>query len=239
MLINSIHSHSAGPRSTAPPGEPPPSPPASDPVAARAKIDSALKLLQETRGENFELQDIYTEADSRISGEKSHIASIKFDRGTRDVSQHGNALREKADGATRTLGSGLDEYEVVVGNTARLKDLVSGARADLAGTHTKADWNLKEALNDFLFVEEQTVRGLNMSLNRSRHLLGKELDPYITEVEEDAPGRDVGRFADDIEELWALAHRQLGAGPVYSRSAERSFAGAEKYLLRARDSLFR
>jgi hypothetical protein len=216
---------------------PEPTDPVPDPAAAKLKIEAALELLGPARHDNQELLEIYEEAQAGLEGYEPDLRAIKFDRGSRDVSSHGTALREKASHSSEVLGEGSDELSSVKQKTPQMQSLVEGALADLAGGNTKAARRLGSALNDLLFVQDGTLLGLDMALNRSSHLLGEELDPFLVEVEEDAPGRDVGRFADDIEEIWLLTGQQLKAGPVYSRSAERHFESADTNLVRALEEL--
>ncbi|MBI3928490.1 MAG: hypothetical protein HY319_23310 [Armatimonadetes bacterium] len=44
----------------------------------------------------------------------------------------------------------------------------------------------------------------------SQETLGEGLSAYLTEVEEDAPGRDVGRFADRSASASSWAGRRSG-----------------------------
>jgi hypothetical protein len=125
----------------------------------------------------------------------------------------------------------------VKGNTAQMITLIEGAKEDLGNSNRTATWRLNSAFNDLNFVEDSALPGINRSYHRTSRLLTEDLDPYLTEVEEDEPGRDVGRFADDIGEIWAAADEELRVGPIYNRSAERSYSSAEVYLTKAREAL--
>ena len=206
-------------------------------AAARQKIHLALHLLTEARGENSELTDIYQGAADALGGAEQHIKAIEFDRPSRDVSAHGKALREKAGGADARLHEGDDELATVNGHTDRMMELVEGAKADLGDSHRTARWRLDSAFNDLNHVKDSNLPGMNRAVSGTSHLLNEELNPYLTEVEEDVPGRDVGRFADDIENIWGRARNRVRSGPVYVNSTERSYLSAEGYLNKALEAL--
>lgn len=211
--------------------------PLSGSDAARQKINRALELLQEAKAENSELTDIYEAAGEALLGPDDHIKAIEFDRPSKDVSAHGTALREQADGADGIVHQADDEVAVVNSHTATMLSLVDGAKADLGDSNRTATWRLNSAWNDLNFVSESNLPGINRAVDYTSRLLKEDLDPYLTEVEEDEPGRDVGRFADDIEEIWNTARGEVRSGPIYVRSAGRNFVSAEAFLNKALEAL--
>jgi hypothetical protein len=205
--------------------------------AARQKIDRALNLLTKARADNSSLTDVFEKAHQELEGFEPHVKAIEFDRNDRDVSSHGTALREQAAEADGQADVGKPRQASLETNAEQIANLIDGAMADLGESNSRASYRLSSAKNDIDFARESTIPVTGVSLRIGSRILTEDLDPYLVEVEEDAPGRDVGRFADDIEDLWKNADSRFQSGPIYVDSAERSFVSAKGYLEAARDSL--
>ena len=205
--------------------------------AARQKINRALQLLSQTKEDNTELADVFESSAELFHGYEPHVKAIDFDRPSKDVSHHGTALREKADGATGSISEGNDELRDLTSTTSQILALVEGAKNDIKDSNTTALWRLESAENDLSYVNDSNIPGLKRASRISKRLLNEDLPPYLAEVEADEPGRDVGRFADDIQEIWQRAHQEVRRAPIYSRSNARQFFSAEHFLLRAKDAL--
>jgi hypothetical protein len=205
--------------------------------AARQKIDRALNLLSTARADNASLTDVFEKAHHELEGFEPHVKAIEFDRHDRDVSEHGTALRQQAEEADEQIGIGQPRQHSLETNAQQISQLIDGAMTDLGSSNSSARYRLTSAKNDIEFARESTIPVTGTNLRVGSRILSEDLDPYLVEVEEDAPGRDVGRFADDIEDLWRDADSRLLSGHIYVDSAERSFTSAKSYLEAARDSL--
>ncbi|MBI3929155.1 MAG: hypothetical protein HY319_26660 [Armatimonadetes bacterium] len=204
---------------------------------ARQKVEQALTLVGEARQENGALPDVFEEARAGLAGYEPHLQAIKFDRPDRDVSDHGRSLRQQAASASQDIQEGQPGQDRLEDLSAQVADLIDGAIQDLGGGNSTARWRLTSAKNDVGFALESSIPVTGISLRHASKAITESLDPYLVEVEEDAPGRDVGRFAEDIEELWLTAEEHLQVGPIYVRSTERSLESAQAYLELARQAL--
>lgn len=208
-----------------------------DSSAARQKIEQALQLLGTARQENSGLNDVFEKASAELAGYESHVKAIEFDRPTRDVSAHGTALRAQTAESEAEIGAGRPKQESVASLAEQIDVLIDGALADVGDSNNRAKYRLDSAKRDMKFARENNIPYTGYSLKHPSRILTQDLDPYLTEVEEDAPGRDVGRFADDIQDMFKNADVQLKSGPIYVDSTERSFGEIKKELEAARSSL--
>ncbi len=205
--------------------------------AARQKINQALQLLGTAREENTGLTDVFEAASAELAGFEDHVKAIEFDRPTRDVSAHGTALRGKTQEADADITAGKPGQESVVSLAEQIDVLIDGALADVGDGNRQAKYRLDAAKRDMDFAQENNIPFTGYALTHSSRILTQDLDPYLTEVEEDSPGRDVGRFADDIEEMFKDADVRLKSAPIYIDSTERSFSEIKKELEAARSAL--
>jgi hypothetical protein len=205
--------------------------------AARPKIDQALRLVSPARQDNASLKDVFKSAQKELEDYQGSVRAIKFDRPDKDVSAQGTALRGKAERADQQIDEGEPEQMTLEAAAKEMEELIDGALADLGKSNYRASEHLKSARNDLDFARDSTISTTGVSLAVASRILTSDLDPYLAEVEADAPGRDVGRFADDIEKMWQTAGSHLTNGPIYADSTERSLEKIMRHLESARASL--
>ena len=206
-------------------------------LTPKQKIEQAIFILQNAEGGNQKVADTFVAASKELEGAEPHMKAIKFDRPSIDVSEHGTELREQADSASDTLQTGANGMTALSSGTVQSKSLIESAIKELKGRNSRAAWRLESAFNDVSFLEKSTVPVIRHLLNFPTTELGEELDPYLAEVEADEPGRDVGHFADDIQNIWNSASKKTLSGPIYTRSATRSIKSALGYLELAKTTL--
>lgn len=206
-------------------------------AAARAKIDQAMRLLAPARQDNATIKDVFQSARKVMDGAEPHIKAIEFDRPSKDVSGHGTALREQASQTDQRVETGKPDQSSLEMSAAQMEILIDGALADLGKSNYRASEELKTAKDDLDFAQGNSISTTGNSLRLASKVLTGDLDPYLTEVEADEPGRDVGRFADDIARLWQKAGRHLSDGPIYADSTERSLEKVKRSLESARSAL--
>jgi hypothetical protein len=201
------------------------------------KIDRALQLLAVAQESNSGLTDVFERSGLKLEGHESHLKAIEFDRPTRDVSAHGTALRQQADGASQELQQGEPKQDSLESLAEQVSTLIESALEDVEGKNYQAASNLREAQFGMDFALDSTIPVQRNSLKFANKTLVQDLDPYLTEVEEDEPGRDVGRFADDIADMWKSAESRIASAPIYIDSTHRSFESTAEQLKAAREAL--
>lgn len=207
------------------------------PRGALEQVNTALDAIQQALGSNQTTTAHTAEARSLLEGYESHVQAIEFDRGSRDVSGHARALRAQADDS-RSHGAQASESHTGASQAVeRSQAAVEQAMEEVPEGNYLARSRLLSAFNDLNFAKENGVDVQAAALRKADRALGERLNPYLTEVEADEPGRDVGRFADDIEELWLQGDSNYRTAEVYGRSLVRTLSSAQAYLEAARDAL--
>ncbi|MGE0487930.1 MAG: hypothetical protein AB7S38_01815 [Vulcanimicrobiota bacterium] len=201
----------------------------------RQAVERALSHLAEARQFNDRTTEESDQASRAVDGYRPALRAIEFDRNDRDVSEHGRTIR-------RIAGQAADRGEVAAAAQARSESLLAqldeALEEALAATqgNTRVQSRLLSARHDILFAID-SCHTIEVCLHHGTSALGDRLDPYLNEVEEDMPGRDVGRFAESIEELLLDGRQRLGSGKLFGQSVARSLLSAEQYLVAARDAL--
>ncbi|MCA9792482.1 MAG: hypothetical protein KC910_11825 [Candidatus Eremiobacteraeota bacterium] len=201
----------------------------------RQAVERALSYLAEARGYNDRTTEESARANQAVDGFGPALKAIEFDRNDRDFSQQGRLIRSIAHGAA-------DRGEVAAAAQARsetlLAQLEEAVEEALAATqdNSRVQSRLLSARHDILFAIDN-ANTIEVCLHHGTSALSEGLEPYLVEVEEDAPGRDVGRFAHSIEELLLDGKSRLGTSEIYAKSVTRSLLSAERYLVAARDAL--
>ena len=96
---------------------------------------------------------------------------------------------------------------------------------------------LEAAARDTKFLNENSLPHLTVSLKLAHRQSQEEVSPYLTEVQEDAPGRDVGRFAEDIGQLFADSRANYRQGDLGGKYVQQDLAQIKADLQAARDKM--
>ncbi len=176
-------------------------------------------------------------AAQALDGYAGHTRAIEFDRPDRDVSEHGRALRSQADRAWSENDAARQDLQGLSATTERLKQHVADALASCPPNKPKARQYLESAQADVDLMRERTLRDAQVTVRYGETAVRTELAPYLTEVEEDAPGRDVGRFADDLDHWLGEAHLSFRQGVLQSGWLSNDLAGVKARLEAARKNL--
>ena len=181
--------------------------------SARTAVTQALQAVAEARTHQQPARTHCEAGQLALDGYEGHVRAIKFDRPDRDVSEHGRALRgqsQQADGESRQSqeqGEELGKLNDVI------EERILTAISNTPGSNRTARAALDDASRDQQMMETHSLPSLRRGLAGATRALGSDLPPYLTEVEADAPGRDVGRFASDLQDL-------LGEGSSDLRQAQ-------------------
>lgn len=81
------------------------------------------------------------------------------------------------------------------------------------------------------------VSAFSVTFRQAHRQSQQELSPHLNEVLEDQPGRDVGRFADDIGELFADSQAHFRQGDVSGKFVGEDLATIQVSLQKAREKL--
>lgn len=161
-------------------------------------LDQALAEIAQGTTTAADLKPRFQAAEKDLEGYGDHTRAIEFDRPDKDVSDHGRALRAQADGAWAETNVAHQDLVSITGNAGRIKQHMADALASCPPNKPKVKQYIESAQTDIDRLQQRTLRDATVTVRLTEKALRTELSPYLTEVEEDAPGRDVGRHADDI-----------------------------------------
>ena len=181
------------------------------PLTARQAIDQALEAVDAARAHQGPCKNAAGAAATALDGCEEDITAIKFDRPERDVSANGRAIRTRGGKSLVHEREAKGHQDAIGSETVRIDDGIKQALVGV-GLTSKARFQLEEATRDLDFMKSHDIKALESDLRIGARNIGPELDPFLREVESDAPGRDVGRFAEDIK-------RQVGDGNLNFREA--------------------
>lgn len=203
---------------------------------AESSIDQALASLETARTHNAVTEEQGREGSAELDNTAAELRTIKFDRHTHDVSGSGRALRGMCDGAVEHAGAAGESQALTVSAVEELEGHIEQALAQ-APDRSRARSYLSRAQRDLELMKEHGLDTTSRSIEASKKVLGEIIDPYLVEVEEDAPGRDVGRYADDLREILSNGRSNLGMVGISADYVERDLAEIEESLRRAREAL--
>ncbi|MBI3926843.1 MAG: hypothetical protein HY319_15005 [Armatimonadetes bacterium] len=206
---------------------------------ALAAVDAALAALSSVRTHNDEADRAGQEALAALDGYEPHVRTIEFDRPDRDVSAEGRALRSKSEGSAALSEEGAVHGLETAHDVSQVGESVDRALAAVDSNHWRARQALQQAAAEVGFLNRYSLPGLTEGFALSQETLGAGLSPYLTEVEEDAPGRDVGRFADKIGGRFELGADQIRHSQVSVLLVEDGSDKLQEYLDTARADLAR
>lgn len=200
-------------------------------------IDLALAEVAQGQTTNADVKPRLEAASKDIEGYGTHTRAIEFDRPDRDVSEHGRALRAQADGAWAENDVAQQDLVSISGNAERIKQHLADALASCPANKPKAREWLESAGPDLERLQQRTLRDLQTTVRLSEKAIRTELSPYLTEVEEDSPGRDVGRFADDLNHWLGEASTGFRLGAKQSVWVDDDFGQLVRRLQWAKKNL--
>jgi len=173
-------------------------------------LNAALAEIAQGTTTAADLKPRFQAAQKDLEGYEVHTKAIDFDRPDKDVSDHGRALRAQADGAWAEVNVAHQDLVSITGNAERIQQHMKDALAACPPNKPKAKQYIESAQTDIDRLQKRTLRDATVTTRLTEKALRTEVSPYLTEVEEDAPGRDVGRHADNI-------HHWLSEGVTGSR----------------------
>ncbi len=176
-------------------------------------------------------------AGQALDGYAGHTRAIEFDRPDRDVSEHGRALRGQSDRAWDENEAVRLEVQTLTGTADRLKQHVADALGSCPASKPKARQYLEMAQADLQLIQDNALRDAQRGVKYSEKAVRTELSPYLTEVEEDGPGRDVGRFADDLNHWLSEASLSFRHGGLCSDWLVKDLSEVKTRLEAARKNL--
>jgi len=212
--------------------------------AAKTLIQQAMDSLNASRPDLTSAQQNGTEAEEKVLTMTPHIKSINLDyvlpSGGKDVSADGEAVRAIAG-------------DTAAEATAAEKDIKAAAE-DVAGVEK----NIDDALAHLEEVKgDRSVYGAKYELNTSKDWLewtttdigragkylelGKgsinEMNPFLDIIEQDTEESDVGRFADDLQELQKETRGRMMDASITAKFANENIDNINGYLTKALNHL--
>lgn len=203
----------------------------------KTHVLTALDRLDRCQNDTAQARADAVAAKTQLDGYEGDVRAIKFDRPDRDVSVNGDHLRAKTDGCAGPSSHGLEVSNSVKEGGLALAAHIDDALKSLTPSQSSARSNLETAARDARSLNENTMGYLTVSLKRAHRESQEELSPYLTEVQEDAPGRDVGRFADDIGALFSDAIADYREGDLGGKFVSEDLTRIRANLVAARDKL--
>ena len=204
---------------------------------ARAVVERALARIERGLQESQQTRDDARAANSALDGYQPEVRAIEFDRPDRNVSAHGRALQGKVEISSEPANRGLQTSQELQAGGGEIRESIDQALAALTSAEAGARSSLTRAQADTKLMNENSLPHLSLSFRQAHRQSQQELSPYLTEVVEDQPGRDVGRFADDIGELFADAQAHFRQGDLSGKFVAEDLATIQVSLQRAREKL--
>jgi len=204
---------------------------------AKTEVNQALDRIESCLGDTARARADALASKTALEGYEADVKAIKFDRPDRDVSAHGVNLKAKTEAGAPTSAQALQLANGVKAGGVTIKEHIDNALKSLTPADAGARRFLETAQREAEFLNESSVPHLAVSLKHAHRQSQEDLSPYLTEVIEDAPGRDVGRFSDDIKALFSdsvLNYRQGELGGKYVAS---DLDKLKSSLLTAREKL--
>lgn len=204
---------------------------------AKAEVNQALDRIEACLSDTARARTDALLSKSAMEGYEADVRAIKFDRPDKDVSAHGHNLKAKTEAGAPTSAQALQLANGVRTGGETIKQHIDQALKSLTPADASARRALETAKSDAQFLNESSLPKFAVSLRHAHRQSQEELSPYLTEVIEDAPGRDVGRFSDDIKALFSdsiLNYRQGELGGKYVAS---DLDKVKSSLVAARDKL--
>lgn len=204
---------------------------------AKTHVLTALDRVDRCQNDTAQARADAMAAKGQLDGYEGDVRAIKFDRPDRDVSGNGHNLRSKTDHCAGPSSHGLEMSGLVKDGGLALAADIDAALKSLTTSQSATRYHLESAARDAKTLNESTMTHLSGSLKRAHRESQDELSPYLTEVQEDAPGRDVGRFADDIGALFADAIADYRQADLGGKFVGQDLASIRANLVAARDKL--
>ncbi len=213
------------------------SPPTPRASSSKSEVEQALDRLEICLTDTAQSRADAVSSSGALQGYEPECKSIKFDRADRDVSAHGVALKGKTDSAAPTSERGLQLSQGVKLGGDEIKARIDKALAELSPAEAAARRHLETAQRDAQFLIESSMPHLTVSYKHAHRQSQEELSPYLVEVMEDAPGRDVGRFADDIKGLFGESISNYRQGELGGKFVVEDLTKIKSSLILARDKM--
>ena len=210
---------------------------AARPSVAKTHVLQALDQAESAMGNTAQARTEATAAQTALDGYEPEVRAIKFDRPDRDVSPNGHTLRAKTQSCAAPSGHGLELANGVQSSSAEIRKHIDEALQSLTPADSAARRYLQAAARDTKFLNENSLPHLTVSLKLAHRQSQEEVSPYLTEVQEDAPGRDVGRFAEDIGQLFADSRANYRQGDLGGKYVQQDLAQIKADLQAARDKM--
>ena len=204
---------------------------------ARTAVQQALDAVAQARTYQTPAKTHCEAGLAALDGYEGHVQAVKFDRPDRDVSAHGKALRVQSQKAEAEIEPGLEQGTQLAKVSETIEERIQQALKNTASGNWQARNALDEAGRDQQMLETHSLPSFQRSLGGANKNLGQQLSPYLDEVEADAPGRDVGRFADDLKELFGDGGSGLREAKLATGWILQDLDGMESSLKRALQAL--
>lgn len=204
---------------------------------ARNHVERALARVERGMQESQQTREDARAANLALDGYQPEVRAIEFDRPDRDVSAHGRVLQGKVEFSAQPANRGLQTSQDLQAGGGEIRECIDQALAALTSTEAGARSALTRAQADTKLMNENSLPHLTLSFRQAHRQSQQELSPYLTEVLEDQPGRDVGRFADDIGELFADSQAHFRQGDLSGKFVGEDLASIQVSLQKAREKL--
>lgn len=204
---------------------------------AKSKVLQALDRVNACLSDTEQARADALAAKSALDGYEPEVRAIKFDRPDRDVSAHGDNLRNKTGQCAGPSGHGLQLSNGVKEGGTDIASCIDQALKSLLSSESAARPHLEKAASDTQFLNESSMPHLTVSFRQAHQQSQEEVTPYLVEVQQDAPGRDVGRFAQDIGGLFADSISNYRQGELGGKFVVQDLTQIKASLSAARDKL--
>lgn len=207
------------------------------PSTSKAEVQQALDRIEVCLVDTTQARSDALASSGSLQGYEPACKSIKFDRPDRDVSAHGVALQDKTRAAEPSSTRGLALSQGIKGGGDEIKQRIDRALAELGPGDAAARRHLESAQRDAQFLIESSMPHLTVSYRQAHSQSQQEVGPYLLEVMEDAPGRDVGRFAEDIQGLFGESISNYRQGELGGKFVAEDLTKIKSSLILARDKM--
>ena len=207
------------------------------PSTSKAEVQQALDRLELCLGDTTQVRADATSSSTSLQGYEPDCKAIKFDRPDRNVSAHGVALQDKTEAAAPSSSRGLELSQGIKAGGEEIKQRIDRALAELGPAEAAARRHLESAQRDAQFLLESSMPHLTVSYRQAHSQSQQEVGPYLLEVIEDAPGRDVGRFAEDIKGLFGESISNYRQGELGGKFVAEDLTKIKSSLILARDKM--